>query len=118
VTAAFKIHTKLGPGLFESVYQTVLVAELENAELHVECEKEVPIIFEGRRFEKGFRADIIVEKSVLVEVKSVRKLDPVFAKQTITYLRLTDLRVGLLINFGAPHLRDAIKRFVNKLEEK
>ncbi len=114
VDAAFRIHSKLGPGLLESVYELILAKELERRGLFVERQKAVPIEFEGLSFEEGFRADIIVERSIVVELKSVETLAPVHAKQVLTYLRLLDYRLGLLINFGAPLLKDGIRRIVNK----
>jgi iron complex transport system substrate-binding protein len=113
--SAFLIHTKLGPGLLESVYEVVLANKLARAGLRVERQVPVPIEFEGIRFEEGFRADLIVEQVVLVELKSVEALAPVHAKQTLTYLKLAGMRLGLLINFGAPQLKNGIKRLVNNL---
>lgn len=115
VDAAFHIHSKLGPGLLESVYEIILAKELERREFFVERQRPVPIEFEGLHFEEGFRADIIVERAIIVELKSVETLAPVHSKQLLTYLRLLDYRLGLLINFGAPLLKDGIKRIVNKL---
>ena len=115
VDAAFHIHSKLGPGLLESVYEVILAKELERRGLYVERQKSIPIEFEGLHFEEGFRADLIVERAVIVELKSVEVLAPVHPKQLLTYLRLLDYRLGLLINFGAPVLKDGIKRIVNKL---
>ena len=102
VDAAFHIHRTLGPGLLESVYEVVLAHELEKRGLRIERQKPVPIEFEGIRFEEGFRADLIVEDCVIVELKSVEELSRVHSKQLLTYLRLLDYRLGLLINFGAP----------------
>jgi GxxExxY protein len=107
------IHTKLGPGLLESVYEVVLANKLTRAGLKVERQVPVPIEFDGIRFEEGFRADLIVEQAVLVELKSVESLAPVHAKQTWTYLKLAGMRLGLLISFGAPQLKNGIKRLVN-----
>jgi iron complex transport system substrate-binding protein len=115
VDAAFHIHSKLGPGLLESVYEVILAHELGKRGLKVERQKPVPIEFEGIRFDEGFRADLIVEAAVVVELKSVEELSRVHAKQLLTYLRLLDYRLGLLINFGAPVLRDGIRRVVNRL---
>jgi len=115
VDAAFHIHSKLGPGLLESVYETILAGELEKRGLFVERQRIVPIEFEGMRFDEGFRADLIVENAVIVELKSVEHLAPVHFKQLLTYLRLLDYRLGLLINFGAPLIKDGIKRIANKL---
>lgn len=115
VDAAFHIHRTLGPGLLESVYEVVLAHELEKRGLRIERQKPVPIEFEGIRFEEGFRADLIVEDCVIVELKSVEELSRVHSKQLLTYLRLLDYRLGLLINFGAPLIKDGIRRIVNRL---
>ncbi len=115
VDAAFHIHSTLGPGLLESVYEVVLAHELEKRGLKVEQQKPVPIEFEGIRFDEGFRADLIVEDCVIVELKSVEELSRVHSKQLLTYLRLLDYRLGLLINFGAPVIKDGIRRIVNRL---
>jgi len=115
VDAAFHIHTKLGPGLLESVYEAILARELERRGLRVERQKTVPIVFEGMSFDEGFRADLVVEEAVVVELKSVENFAPVHGKQLLTYLKLLDLRLGLLINFGAPVIKDGIKRVVNNL---
>ncbi len=115
VDAAFHIHSTLGPGLLESVYEVVLAHELEKRGLKVERQKPVPIEFEGIRFDEGFRADLIVENCVVVELKSVEELSRVHAKQLLTYLRLLDYRLGLLLNFGAPVIKDGIRRIVNRL---
>jgi len=113
VDAAFKIHTKLGPGLLESVYEVILAKELERRGLVVERQKVVSIEFEGLRFDEGFRADLVVENRIIVELKSVESLAAVHSKQLLTYLKLLDLRLGLLINFGAPVIKDGIRRIVN-----
>jgi iron complex transport system substrate-binding protein len=115
VDAAFHIHSTLGPGLLESVYEVVLAHELEKRGLKVEQQKPVPIEFEGIRFDEGFRADLIVEDCIIVELKSVEELSRVHSKQLLTYLRLLDYRLGLLINFGAPVIKDGIRRIVNRL---
>ncbi len=115
VDAAFHIHSTLGPGLLESVYEVVLVHDLEKRGLKVERQKPVPIEYDGIRFDEGFRADLIVENCVVVELKSVEELSRVHSKQLLTYLRLLDYRLGLLINFGAPVIRDGIRRIVNRL---
>jgi GxxExxY protein len=117
VDAAFHIHTKLGPGLLESVYETVLAAVLRKRGLRVERQVPVPIRFEDLTFDEGFRADLIVEGKVILELKSVEETAPVHKKQVITYLRLADKRLGLLINFGAPLIKDGITRLVNRLPE-
>ena len=117
VDASYTIHTKLGPGLLESVYEKVLVYELEKRGLRVEKQVPVPIMYDDLEFDEGFRADIIVENSVIVELKSVEKTAPVHKKQLLTYLRLADKRVGLLINFGEHLIKDGITRLVNNFTE-
>jgi GxxExxY protein len=113
LAAAFRIHSRLGPGLLESVYQRVLAYELIKGGLSVEVQKWIPIDYDELHFEEGYRADLIVEKKVLLELKSVEALLPVRAKQVLTYLRLAKLRLGYLVNFGEPHLKTGIKRLVN-----
>ena len=113
IDVAILIHRRLGPGVFESVYETVLASILEQRGLHVERQRLVGVTFDGMRFEHGFRIDLLVERSVIVEVKSLDQLAPVHRKQLLTYLRLMDLRVGLLLNFGAGTMRDGITRVVN-----
>ena len=115
VDAAVKIHTALGPGLLESVYEAVLARDLERRGLFVERQKGVRIDFDGMEFEEGFRADLVVDRRFIVELKSVELLAPVHSKQLLTYLRLMRLRVGLLINFGAPTLKEGLHRIVNHL---
>jgi GxxExxY protein len=117
VDAAFKIHTKLGPGLLESVYETILAYELKKRGLHVERQLPVPIVWEDIQFEEGYRLDLMVEDKVLVEVKSVEAVVPVHKKQLLTYLRLMDKRLGLVINFNEELIRDGISRVVNGLDE-
>jgi GxxExxY protein len=115
--AAFKIHTNLGPGLLESVYEAVLAYELSKQSVAVRRQVPIPIRYEGLSFEEGFRADVLVGESVIVELKSVERLVPVHGKQVLTQLRLSGHRLGLLINFGEVHLKDGIKRIVNGLPE-
>jgi GxxExxY protein len=115
VDAAVSVHTKLGPGLLESVYARILAHELGKRGLSVESEVPVPVVYDGLKFEEGFRADLIVENSIVVELKSVETLAPVHAKQLLTYLKLLNFRLGLLLNFGAPLLKDGIKRIANGL---
>jgi GxxExxY protein len=117
VDTAFRIHTRLGPGLLESAYQTIMVYELKNRGLHVEAEITMPIHYDGITLDAGYRADIIVEKLVIIELKSVEKIAEVHKKQLLTYLRLADMRLGLLINFGAPLIKEGITRIVNGLKE-
>ena len=113
VDAAYNVHVQLGPGLLESVYEIVLAKELEERGFHVERQKPVPIEYNGRRFDEGFRADLVVNNAVIVELKSVEQMNAVHPKQLLTYLRLSQKRLGLLINFGAATLKDGIKRIVN-----
>ena len=113
VDAAIKIHRQLGPGLLESVYNLILAKKLEQRGHHVEREKPIPIEYEGLRFDLGFRADLFVDGCFIVELKSVEKLIEVHGKQLLTYLRVTDCRLGLLINFGEALLKNGIKRIAN-----
>ena len=115
VDAAFKIHSTLGPGLLESVYETILAYELRQRGLDVVVQQAIPVIYEEVRLDLGFRADLTVRRKVVVEVKSVDAIAPVFAKQLRTYLRLMDLRLGLLINFNVNLIKDGITRVVNNL---
>jgi len=115
VDSAFQIHKRLGPGLLESVYEIVLAHVLKKRGLKVERQVPVAIVFEGIRFDEGFRADLIIGDKVIVELKSVEKVMPVHKKQLLTYLRLAGKRLGLLINFGSELIRDGISRVVNGL---
>ena len=117
VDAAFRIHTTLGPGLLESVYQTVLAYELSRRGLHAVGQQAIPVVYDSIRIDTGFRADLVVEDRVIVEIKSVEELLPVHKKQLLTYLRLADKRLGLLINFHVALIKDGITRIVNGLEE-
>src|SRR5579862_4787489 len=110
VDASYRVHVTLGPGLLETVYERALEHELQKRSLTVARQVIVPIIYDGIQFDEGFRADIIVENCVLLELKSVEKIAPVHKKQVLTYLRLTGLRLGLLINFGETLIRDGIQR--------
>ncbi|WGV26119.1 GxxExxY protein [Halotia branconii] len=115
VDAAYKIHVSLGPGLLESVYQAVLEYELRKRGLQVEAERPIPVVYEDVHLEVGFRADLIVEDKVIIELKSVEAVHPVHKKQLLTYLSLANKRLGLLINFGALLIKDGISRVVNNL---
>jgi GxxExxY protein len=116
VDAAFKIHTTLGPGLFESVYERVLAYELEKRGLRVRRQQPISIIYDSLEFEEGFKADLMVEDKVIVELKSIEAVAPVHKKQLITYLRLADKRLGLLINFNVNLIKEGITRLANRLE--
>jgi|ERR1051325_1481997 GxxExxY protein len=115
VDAAFKIHTTLGPGLLESVYEAVLDYELQRRGLQVARQVGLPVHYEGVKLELGFRIDLIVNNKLIIEVKSVEVLAPVHKKQLLTYLRLTDLCLGLLINFNVERIKDGMQRVVNGL---
>ena len=117
VDAAVKIHSALGPGLLETVYEVVLAKELQRRGLKVERQVAVSIEFGGMKFDEGFRADIIVEEKVLLELKAVEQLSKVHLRQLFTYLKLRELRLGFLLNFGAPLMKDGIKRMINGLED-
>ena len=113
VDAAFKIHVNLGPGTLESVYHPVLCRELQRRGFFIESKKPISFDYQGMRIEKGFTPDIIVERAVVVEVKSVAANAPVHEKQLLSYLRILDLRLGLLLNFNVPYFRNGIKRIIN-----
>jgi len=117
VNASYKIHTTLGPGLLESVYEAVLGYELEQSGLAVDRQVPIPIVYSGIKFDEGFRADLLVEGKVIVELKSVEKVAPVHKKQLLTYLRLSNKRLGLLINFGEALIKQGITRIVNQLPD-
>lgn len=114
VDAAMRVHSVLGPGLLESAYEVCLAQELRNRGLHVLVQTPLPIVYEGLRVEAGYRADLLVDSSVIVELKAIAKLLPVHDAQLLSHLRLSGHRVGLLINFHVVHLKDGIKRLVNK----
>ncbi|MBB5021363.1 GxxExxY protein [Desulfurispira natronophila] len=114
VDTALQLHRDLGPGLMESVYEAVLAKMLEENELKVERQKPVPILYQGIELNEGFRLDLLVDNQLIVELKSVENIHPVHPKQLLTYLSLMNLPLGLLINFGAPLLKDGLQRVVNK----
>ena len=116
IDAAVQVHKALGPGLIESVYETLLAHELRGRGFQARTQQAVSFEYSGMRFFEAFRVDLLVEKSVVVEVKSVENLAPFHKKKVLTYLRLMDLRVGLLLNFGAAVLKDGIHRIVNNLD--
>ena len=117
VDSALKIHRRFGPGLLESVCQKLLARELERRGLRVDVNRMISFEFDGLRFERALTIDLLVEDSVVVEVKSVEKMAPVHFKQVLTYLRVTGLTVGLLINFGLARLKDGIERVANNYGE-
>ena len=115
--AAINVHRELGPGLLETVYEVILVRELSDLGLKADRQVPVPIVYKGIRFDEGFRADIIVENLVLLELKSVERILPAHKKQVQSYLRLTGLTLGYLLNFGEALLKSGVTRCVNGLEE-
>ena len=112
---AFEIHRKLGPGLLESVYEKTLEYELIHAGVYVISQMPVPLVYKEIKFEVGFRLDLLVENKVIVEVKALENLAPVHFAQTLTYLKLTEKKLGLLINFNVKYLKDGIHRLANNL---
>lgn len=117
IDTALDIHRRLGPGLLESVYQEVLLYELRKRGLRIEKEVPIPVVWDGVKLDVGFRADLIVENMLVVELKSVEAVAPVHKKILLTCLRLADKRLGLLINFGTELFKDGISRVVNDLKE-
>lgn len=115
VDICIKVHKTLGPGLLESIYEEVICMELANRNIPFERQKEIKAIYEGKVLGIGFRADVIVNKLVIIEIKSVQDLSPVHSKQLLTYLKLTNLKLGLLINFNVELIKNGIHRVVNKL---
>ena len=117
IGAAIKVHRKLGPGVLESAYEACLAYELEKLGFHVNRQKAVPLIYEKVKLECGFRADLVIDGRVVVEIKCKEALHPVDQAQLLSHLRLLDLHVGLLINFHVVQLKDGIKRIVNNYHE-
>jgi GxxExxY protein len=115
VDAAYKVHTALGPGLLESVYEAALAHELQKRGLPVNRQVPLPVVYEAVRLDEGFRADLVVAGKVMVELKSVDKIAAVHKKQLLTYLKLTGMKLGLLINFNEALIKDGITRIANKL---
>ena len=113
IDQCFKIHRKWGPGLLESVYEALLEHHLSTLGYRVERQKAIPFVEDGVKLDLGFRADLIVEGILLVELKSIEYLTPVVPKTVLTYLKILDLKLGLVINFGEAYLRDGIKRVIN-----
>ncbi len=115
VNTCYNIHVELGPGLLESVYEEILYHELINQGLKVERQKAIPVIWKELKMDIGFRTDLIVENSIIIELKSVEAIAPVHPKQLLTYLRITGLKLGLLINFNEKLIKNGITRIVNNL---
>jgi GxxExxY protein len=112
LNAAYRVHTALGPGLLESVYEACLAYEIQESGLLVETQVAVPVIYKSIRLEDGLRLDLLVEKCVIIEIKAVETMNPIYEAQLLTYLRLTGVRLGFLINFTVPHLKNGIERMV------
>ena len=117
VDSAFQVHTQLGPGLLESVYEVVLTHEIRQRGFDVERQVPIPIVYSGLQFDEGFRIDFFVNQKVIIEVKSVEETRRVHSKQLLTYLKLANIRLGYLINFGADLIKDGISRVVNNAED-
>ena len=115
VDRCYKIHTTLGPGLYESVYENVLSYELRKSGLRIKRQQIHPVIYDDIKMKMGFRTDIIIENKVILELKSVENLSPVYSKQLLTYLKLSGMKLGLLINFSVPLIKNGIHRIVNNL---
>ncbi len=113
VDVAFQLHSTLGPGLLESVYQELYVYKLRERGVSVETEVQLPVVYEGKQFTSTVRIDILIEKKLVIELKSVETVLPVHKKQLLTYLRLSNLKLGLLINFGSAYIKDGIERVIN-----
>jgi len=115
VDKCYRIHVNVGPGLLESVYEEILFFELEKEDLKVERQKALPVIWKNKKMNVGFRTDLIVENKVIIELKSVENIAPVHPKQLLTYLKITGLKLGLLINFNEALIKNGITRIVNNL---
>lgn len=115
IDAAMKVHSALGPGLLESAYEACLIYELGKRGMKVESQMPLPVLYDGVKIDAGYKIDIMVNDAVIVELKTVERLLPVHQAQLLSYLKMSGKKAGLLINFNVPHLRDGIKRLVNKL---
>ncbi|MCK6541229.1 GxxExxY protein [bacterium] len=115
IDACFKIHSTLGPGLLESVYENILCYELDKRNLHFERQKTIPLRYENMQFESALRLDLIVENKVIVEIKSVETVLPLHKKQLLTYLKISGYKLGLLVNFNSALIKDGITRIANNL---
>ena len=113
IDSAIRLHQDLGPGLLETVYEVTLAAKLRQRGLSVERQVAIAIEYEGQSFDEGFRADLIVEEKVILELKSVEKIHPAHKKQVLTYLRLTGMKLGYLLNFGDALMKDGVTRIIN-----
>ncbi len=113
IDAAYQVHTTLGPGLLESVYESCMVHELNLRKVDVKSQLVLPVFYKGIEIESGYRIDMLVDGCVIVEIKSTEGINPVYRSQLLTYLKLTNIRLGLLLNFNVAHMRDGIKRIIN-----
>ena len=117
IGAAIEVHTNLGPGLLESAYETCLCHELELRKIKFKRQESLPIIYKGKKLDCGYRLDIVIENKIIVELKSVEKIEPIHKAQLLSYLKLSGQKLGLLFNFNVPVMKDGIVRLVNNLEE-
>jgi GxxExxY protein len=117
IGAAIEVHKKLGPGLLESVYEECICHELSLRGISFERQKPLPVVYKGKKLDCGYRLDIVVEKAIILELKSCEKIEPIHRAQLLTYLKLSGLNLGLLLNFNTPVMRDGIVRIVNELNE-
>jgi GxxExxY protein len=115
IDCGFHLHKNLGPGLLESVYEAIMADQLARRGLHVQRQAAIPIKYDGIELAEGFRADLLIEGALLLELKSVERLSPLHGKQVLTYLRLLDLPLGLLVNFGGETFKEGVRRVVNNL---
>ncbi len=113
IGAAMRVHSNLGPGLLEGVYETCLAYELDKSGMQVRRQVPLAVVYDGNKLDAGYRLDLLVNEQLLVEVKSVDRLAPIHLAQVLTYLRLSSLRIGLLLNFNVEHLRNGIRRIAN-----
>ncbi|MEW6184723.1 MAG: GxxExxY protein [Thermodesulfobacteriota bacterium] len=117
IRAAIEVHKELGPGLLESTYEECLCYEFENRNIIFERQKNLPLIYKGKKLDAGYRLDIVVENAVILELKACEKFEPIYMAQLLTYLKLSNLKLGLILNFNVPLMRDGIIRVVNGLED-
>jgi GxxExxY protein len=117
IGAAIEVHKALGPGLLESAYEECLCQELELRGLHYERQKPLPVVYKGRKLDCGYRLDVVVENEIILELKSSETLEPIYEAQLLTYLKLSGLHLGLILNFNVSMMRDGIRRIVHELPE-
>lgn len=117
VNSAFKVHKELGPGLLERVYEVCLAHEISKAGLEVKRQVDIPIVYDGIEFSEGLRLDLLVEDCIIIEIKAVEKINPVWEAQIISHLKLLHKDLGFLINFNVPLIKNGIKRFINSKKQ-